>query len=88
MTMSKAKVTLSLDQTLLGAVDEAVQHDIADSRSAAVEDALRLWTVERQRQRLEREVEAYYRAQTRLERREDRAWTTLAGRQARRLWEG
>ena len=85
--MSKAKVTLSLDQALLGAVDEAVKRDVADSRSAVVEAALRLWKVERRRQWLEREVEAYYRAQTPAERQEDRAWTKLAGRQARRLWE-
>lgn len=85
--MSKARVTLSLDETLLGALDAAVQHELAESRSAAVEDALRLWQLERQRRQLEREVEAYYRTQSRKEREEDRAWARLTSRHARRLWE-
>lgn len=85
--MSKLKVTLSLDPELVVAVDEAVKHEIADSRSAAVEEALRSWRLERRRRQLEREVEAYYRTQTEAERREDRAWARFASRQAQRLWE-
>ena len=85
--MSKSKVTLSLDRGLLGAVDEAVKHDIADSRSAAVEEAIRLWQLEQRRRRIEQEVEAYYRAQTPAEQWDDRAWARVAGRYAKRLWE-
>ena len=85
--MSKLKVTLSLEQELLGAVDEAVKHERADSRSAAVEEAIRLWQLEQKRRWVERETEAYYRAQTAVERREDRAWTKLSGRASKRFWE-
>ena len=84
--MSKLKVTLSLDQDLLETVDEAVKRDDTGSRSAVVEEALRVWQLEQRRQQLEREVEAYYRSQTLKERREDRAWTRLASQQAKRLW--
>jgi len=86
--MSKLKVTLSLDQELLGTVDTAVKRELADSRSAVVEEAIRLWQVEQKRQWVERETEAYYRAQSAAERREDRAWTKLSGRAAKRLWGG
>lgn len=85
--MSKSKVTLSLDRNLLGMVDDAVKHDIADSRSAVVEEAIRLWRLARRRQSIEREIEAYYRSQTATERREDRAWAALSSRHAKRLWE-
>lgn len=85
--MSKSKVTLSLDQGLLGAVDEAVKHTLADSRSAVVEEAIRLWQLEQRRRRLEQGIEAYYQAQTPAEQREDRAWDRVAGRHAKDLWE-
>ena len=85
--MSKSKVTLSLDQELLGAVDTAVKRELADSRSAVVEEAIRLWQLEQKRRWVERGTEAYYRAQTAAEQREDRAWAKLSSRTAKRLWE-
>ena len=85
--MAKLKVTLSLDRSLLGAVDAAVKDEAAGSRSAAVEEALRLWQLEHKRHRLEREVEVYYRSLTSRERREDRAWAQMSGRHVKRLWE-
>lgn len=85
--MAKIKVTLSLDRGLVGAVDEAVKREDADSRSAAVEEALRVWQLEQKRLQLEHDVQAYYHSLTAKERREDRAWTKFAGRHARRLWQ-
>ena len=85
--MAKLKVTLSLDRGLLGAVDAAVKREVAESRSAAVEDALRVWQLEHKRHQLERAVEAYYRSLTAREQREDRAWSRWASRQAKRVWE-
>ncbi len=85
--MSKLKVTLSLDETLLTAVDAAVKRDRTDSRSAVVEEAIRLWQLEQRRQWLDRETEAYYRSQTAAERREDHAWSRVAAKDAKRLWQ-
>jgi len=84
--MAKLKVTLSLDRGLIGVVDEAVKREVAESRSAAVEEALRLWRLEQQRLHLEHETEAYYRAMSRREWQEDRAWSRMSSRQAKRLW--
>ena len=84
---AKAKVTVSVERDLVSAVDEAVRHHQADSRSAIVEGALRLWQLEQKRMWLEQQVEHYYRSRSPKERQEDRQWTTLASRQATRLWE-
>jgi len=83
----KEKVTVSLDPELVNAVDQEVQTHHVDSRSAVVEEALRLWQVERQRRAIEQGTEAYYRSRSQKEQREDQVWTRLATRHAKRLWD-
>ena len=82
----KEKVTVSIDPKLVDAVDQEVRTHHADSRSAVVEEALRLWRVEQQRQAIEQGVETYYRSRSQKEQHEDQAWTRLASRHAQRLW--
>ena len=82
----KEKVTVSIDPELVHAVDREVRAHHADSRSAVVEEALRLWQIEQQRQAIEQGTEAYYRSRAQKEQREDQAWTRLATRHAKRLW--
>jgi metal-responsive CopG/Arc/MetJ family transcriptional regulator len=84
---AKAKVTVSVARSLVSAVDDAVRHREANSRSAVVEDALRLWRLEHKRAHLEQEVERYYRSLSAKERQEDQQWARFASRQAKRLWE-
>ena len=84
---AKAKVTVSVDRGLVSVVDHAVRHHEADSRSAIVEEALRLWRFEHKRAHLEQEVERYYRSLNADERSEDQQWAKLSSRQAKRLWE-
>lgn len=84
---AKAKVTVSVGQDLVLAVDEAVKHHAASSRSAVVEEALRLWQLEQKRAQLDHDVEAYYRALSPQERVEDRNWAKIAARHAGKLWE-
>ena len=83
---TKEKVTVSIDPELMQVVDQEVQAHHADSRSAVVEEALRRWRIEQQRQAIEQGTEAYYRSRSRAERQEDHAWTRLAMRSAKRLW--
>ena len=82
----KEKVTVSLNPELVNAVDQEVRAHHVDSRSAVVEEALRLWQIELQRRAIEQGTEAYYRLRSQKEQREDQAWTRLAGRHAKRLW--
>ncbi len=69
----KEKVTVSLDPELVHAVDQEVRVHHADSRSAVVEGALRLWQIEQQRHAIEQGVENYYRSRSHKEQREDQA---------------
>ena len=82
----KEKVTVSLDPELVSAVDQEVRAHHVASRSAVVEEALRLWQVEQQRHAIEQGTEAYYRSRSQKEQQEDQAWTRLATRHAKRLW--
>lgn len=86
-TELKEKVTVSLDSALVKAVDQEVRAQHAGSRSAVVEEALRLWRIEQQRLAIERGVEDYYRGRSQKEQREDRAWARFATQRARRLWD-
>jgi Arc/MetJ-type ribon-helix-helix transcriptional regulator len=83
----KEKVTVSIDPDLVNVVDREVRAHHSGSRSAVVEEALRLWQVERQRCTIERETEAYYRALSSKDRREDRTWVSLSGQYAKRFWD-
>ena len=71
----------------MNAVDREVHAHHANSRSAVVEEALRLWQVEQQRHAIEQGVENYYRSRSQKEQREDLVWTRLASRHAKRLWD-
>lgn len=84
----KEKVTVSLDPELVHVVDREVRGHRAFSRSAVVEDALRLWRLEHQRQVIEQGVAAYYRARTPAEQQEDRHWSRVSSRQAAHRWDG
>ncbi len=83
----KEKVTVSIDPDLMEVVDQEVRTHHAGSRSAVVEGALRLWRIEQQRRFIEAGVAEYYRSRSGRDQREDGAWTRLAGRHAKRLWD-
>ena len=84
---AKGKVTVSIDPELVEVVDRQVRAHHAGSRSAVVEEALRLWWLEQRRHAIEEGVAVYYRSRSRRERQEDQAWTRLASRTASRLWD-
>lgn len=84
----KEKVTVSINPELVDVVDQEVRAHHADSRSAVVEEALRLWQVEQRRHAIEQGTEAYYRSRSQKEQHEDRAWSRLASRHAKPLWDG
>ena len=83
----KEKVTVSIDPDLVDAVDREVRAHHVGSRYAVVEEDLRLWQVEQQRHAIEEGTEAYYRSRSQKEQRQDKAWTRLATRHAKRLWD-
>lgn len=83
----KVRVTATLDQRLVIALDRAAKEQGLGSRSRALETALAHWVREQRWREIERETEAYYRSLTPAERREHREWAEFSSRQAGRLWD-
>ena len=82
----KEKLTVSLDPRLVDVIDQEIQAHHANSRSAVVEEALRLWRTKQHRQAIEQGVESYYQSRSRKEKQEDQTWARFASRQAKDLW--
>ncbi len=82
---TKTKVTVTLDGKLLEALDAHVSNG-QRSRSAFIEDVLRQWKRQCDREREDREIEEYYRTMSNAEREEDRRWVEGAGRDIAKIW--
>ena len=83
----KAKITVTLSPDLVRQLDAFVDSPEAGSRSRLVEKAIRKWLQIEAERELERQTEEYYRTLSEDERREDKEWTKVAARSARRLWD-
>ena len=83
---SKAKITITLNPELLRQIDALSNSSRAASRSRLVEEAVRLWLYAQAQKELERQTEAYYLSLSKAERKEDKQWSKVAARSAKRLW--
>ena len=83
----KTKITVTLSPGLVRQLDAFVDSPEAGSRSRLVEKAIRKWLQIEAERELERQTEEYYRTLSEDERREDKEWTKVAARSARRLWD-
>lgn len=83
----RVRVTATLDQGMVEALDRASKHHGLASRSQALETALAHWLREQRWREIERDMEAYYRSLTPAEKREDREWTRFVARAASRRWD-
>ena len=81
--MPKAKVSVTVEDSLLRQVDRMAH---GASRSEVFEDALTSWLRNRRRERLEEEIELYYRSLGAVEREEDSAWAELSGQFLGESW--
>ncbi len=82
----KEKVTVSIDPRLIAAVNREVRTHHAPSRSAVVEEALRLWQREQRRHAIESGVAEYYQSRSPKEKQDDKAWGRFSSRHAKSLW--
>jgi metal-responsive CopG/Arc/MetJ family transcriptional regulator len=80
--MSASKVTLTLPDELLVAVDRFVAERSGTTRSGVCAEALREWV----RARQEEQIADYYATMTDEEREEDAAWAAVAALGGGRLW--
>ncbi len=84
---TKAKITVTLSPDLLRQLDMLLSSPQSRSRSQVVEEALRRWLQEYAQQELERQVEQYYLSLSKAEQKEDKQWTKIAAKSAKRLWD-
>jgi metal-responsive CopG/Arc/MetJ family transcriptional regulator len=83
-TARKLKISISLDATLLDAVDRRAAAQ-KTTRSAIMEQWIRSASRQADLQRLEEETAAYYDSLTPMEKAEDAEWAAFASRSARKL---
>jgi len=58
----------------------------ASNRSQLVEKAVRRWLSHQAQKEIERQTEEFYLSLSQAERNEDRQWSKIAARSAKRLW--
>lgn len=80
----KVKISVSIDPSLLGAVDRYAAR-VGVTRSAAMERWLSQISRQENLNRLEEETAAYYEALTEAERQDNRAWARAVSGKARKL---
>ncbi len=81
--MPKTKVSVTVEGSLLRQVEQMAR---GASRSEVVEIALASWLRNRRRERLEEEIELYYRSLSATEGEEDAAWAELSGQMLDESW--
>jgi Arc/MetJ-type ribon-helix-helix transcriptional regulator len=82
----KTKITVTLSPELVHQIDALTDTPKAGSRSRLVEEAVRRWLYDQAQKELERQTEEYYLSLSRAERKEDKQWSKIAARSAKRLW--
>ena len=86
-SLSKVKVTASLDAELVCDIDKFLKNYKTGSRSQLIEDVLRNWHHDQKKREIERQIEEYYLSLSKEEREEDRNWNEIAANSAHHLWE-
>lgn len=81
--MPKTKVSVTIEGSLLLQVERMAR---GASRSEVVESALASWLRNRRREKLEEEIELYYRSIGAAEGEEDADWAELSGRFLGESW--
>ncbi len=84
--LPKSKITVTLSPDLVRQLDALLKAPQSGSRSLLVEEALHQWLHDQALKDLDRRTEEYYRALSKTERDEDRRWSQIAARSAKRLW--
>src|SRR4030042_625892 len=82
----KSKITVTLSNDLVRQIDKLIESPEANSRSQLVEEAVRRWLREQAQKNIERQTEEYYLSLSKAEHKEDRQWSKIAARSAKRLW--
>ena len=82
----KSKITVTLSNDLVRQIDKLLESPEANSRSQLVEEAVRRWLRDQAQKDIERQTEEYYLSLSKAEHKENRQWSKIAARSAKRLW--
>jgi metal-responsive CopG/Arc/MetJ family transcriptional regulator len=82
----KSKITVTLSNDIVRQIDKLLDSPEANSRSQLVEEAVRRWLRDQAQKDIERQTEEYYLSLSKAEHKEDRQWSKIAARSAKRLW--
>lgn len=82
----KAKVTLTINSTLLKNLDKMIRRFETRSRSELMENILRQWLKFQARKKLEEDTAAYYQGLSPQETKENKSWAKLSSKNALKLW--
>jgi len=82
----KSKITVTLSNDLVSQIDKLLESPEASSRSQLVEEAVRRWLHDQAQKDIERQTEEFYLSLSKAEHKEDRQWSKIAARSAKRLW--
>ena len=83
----KSKITVTLSNDLVRQIDKLLDSPEASSRSQLVEEAGGRWVRDQAKKELDGQTEEYYLSLSEPERNEDRQWSKIAARSAKRLWD-
>ncbi len=85
--MAKVKVSLTLDENVLRAVDLEAAQDPGSNRSAFIEAVLRGWMDRRQHRTLHEDIATYYLQRSTDEATEDESWAELGDSTVEQGWD-
>ena len=84
---AKSKVTITLSADLVRKLDALTHSTKESSRSQIIEEAIRKWLNNQNQKEIERQTEEYYRSLSKAELKENKEWTKIATRSAKKIWD-
>ena len=84
-TLRKTKLTVTISGDVVNEIDEIAKGK-RTPRSQIMEEMLRDSLMKSKKRAIESEIEAYYLSLSEKEKKEDREWTKIAAKSAKRTW--
>ena len=84
-TLRKAKLTITISNDLFSEIDEIARKK-GTPRSQVIEEILRDWLSRSKKEAIEKDIKAYYLSLTEEEKKENREWTRITSKSAKRIW--
>ena len=84
-TLRKAKLTITISNDVSSEIDKIARKK-GTPRSQVMEEILRDWLSRSKKEAIEKDIKAYYLSLTEEEKKENREWTRITSKSAKRIW--